>query len=340
MANVLIIRLSAIGDVAMTIPVVYSAAKSNPEHVFTVLTQPFLTQLFINAPENVRLLGIDTKKSEKTIAGLLRYAINLSRQNYDLVLDLHDVIRTKIIRSFFKWKKKPVYVLDKARKAREKLTRQEEKELTPLTPVIDRYAQVFKDAGFLYAEAFTSLFLPREFPVSEWKKEDEKEWWIGIAPFAKHRGKIYPVKAMEEVVRILSQKYNCHIFLFGGKGKEEEILSRWESRYPNVKNLVGLYTLDKELELIAGLDLLISMDSANMHFASLVGTKVLSIWGATHPYAGFYGYHQNPEYALQLDMTCRPCSVFGEKECFRGDWACMTQIMPMDIVHKVCGILG
>lgn len=340
MANVLIIRLSAIGDVAMTIPVVYSAAKSNPNDTFTVLTQPFLTKLFLHCPDNVRVLSIDTKKSEKTFLGLIRYAKKLVSQDYDLILDLHDVIRTKIIRSFFYWKKKPVYVLNKARSERAKLVRQKDKELKQLTPVIDRYAQVFKDAGFAYQENFTSLFSDSELSVSDFSKENRNERWIGVAPFAKHRGKIYPEKAMEEVVRILAQEYNYRIFLFGGKGKEEETLSFWESRYSNVKNVVGLYTLDKELELISQLDLLISMDSANMHFASLVGTKVLSIWGATHPYAGFYGYHQNPENTLQLDLPCRPCSVFGEKECFRGDWACMTQIMPMDIVHKVCGILG
>ena len=324
----------------MTIPVVYSAAKSNPNDTFTVLTQPFLTKLFINRPENIRIISIDTKKSEKSFFGLIRYAVELSKQDYDLVLDMHDVIRTKIIRFFFKRRKKLVYVIDKARQERSRLIRMDNKVLKPLIPVIDRYAQVFKEAGFVYTEEFTSLFSNQELPVSDFVKEDAEQPWIGIAPFAKHRGKIYPVRAMEEIVRILSQKYNCRIFLFGSKGKEEEILSSWDFKYSNVKNMVGLYTLDKELELISKLDLLISMDSANMHFASLVGTKVLSIWGATHPYAGFYGYHQNPEYALQLDMPCRPCSVFGEKKCFRGDWACMTQIMPMDIVHKVCEIIN
>lgn len=339
MANVLIIRLSAIGDVAMTIPVVYSAAKSNPGDTFTVLTQPFLTSLFINCPENVRLLSVDIKKTEKTLTGLIRYALKLSKEDFDLVLDLHDVIRTKIIRTLFRWKKKPVYVIDKARGDREKLVRLEYKVLKQITPVIERYAHVFTQAGLQYQEDFTSLFSGKEPELPEFVKEKPEEPWIGIAPFAKHRGKIYPVKAMEEVVRILSKKHHCRIFLFGSQGKEAKTLAQWESKYPQVKNMVGLYTLDKELALISKLDLLISMDSANMHFASLVGTKVLSIWGATHPYAGFYGYHQNPDYALQLEMPCRPCSVYGEKVCFRGDWACMTQIMPMDIVNKALEII-
>ena len=99
--------------------------------------------------------------------------------------------------------------------------------------------------------------------------------------------------------------------------------------------MAGKYSLDQELALNSRLDLLICMDSANMHFASLVGTRVLSVWGATHPYAGFYGYHQDPEDCIQLDLPCRPCSVFGQKPCLRKDWACMKQLNPDLIINKV-----
>ena len=163
----------------------------------------------------------------------------------------------------------------------------------------------------------------------------KKGKWIGIAPFAKHRGKIYPVDDMEQVVARLSENEDYTIFLLGGRGYEEAVLEQWAFQYPRVKSLVGRYSLDNELALISQLDVLLCMDSANMHFASLVGTKVISVWGATHPYAGFYGYHQDPKNAVQLDLPCRPCSVFGQKPCFRGDWACMTQITPEMVVKKV-----
>ena len=125
------------------------------------------------------------------------------------------------------------------------------------------------------------------------------------------------------------------IFLFGGRGYEEALLDQWAFEYPRVKSVAGKYSLDQELALISRLDLLICMDSANMHFASLVGTRVLSVWGATHPYAGFYGYHQDPEDCIQLDLPCRPCSVFGQKPCLRKDWACMKQLNPDLIINKV-----
>lgn len=85
--------------------------------------------------------------------------------------------------------------------------------------------------------------------------------------------------------------------------------------------------------------MLLSMDSANMHFASLVGTRVLSVWGATHIYTGFYGYRQRPDDVIQLSMPCRPCSKFGQKECPRGDWGCLTQLPSELIVSRVLAVL-
>lgn len=341
MARILVIRLSAIGDVAMTVPVIYSAARSNPADSFTVLTQAFLIPVFINRPPNVEVIGINTKTTEKKLAGLVRFASALAKYDYDKVLDLHNVIRTVIIRTFFRLKGKPVFVLNKTRKERERLTRNQKKVLRPLRPVIERYADVFRAAGLHYTESFTSLFeqTPADLSALNTLAGEKKGKWIGFAPFAKHRGKIYPIEKMEQIVAELSRREDVTIFLFGGRGYEEALLEEWAYQYPHVKNVVGKYALDNELALISELDLLVSMDSANMHFASLVGTPVLSIWGATHPYTGFYGYWQDPAHAVQSDLPCRPCSVFGEKPCVRGDWACLTGLAPATILQRIQTLL-
>ncbi|MCD8262641.1 MAG: glycosyltransferase family 9 protein [Bacteroides sp.] len=337
MANYLIIRLSAIGDVAMTIPVIYSAAKANPQRSFTVLTQEFLTSLFINPPENMEVMGIDIKGEQKKLRGLVPFANRLSREDFDAVLDLHDVLRSKVIRSLMRMRGKKVYVLDKARKERKELTRRENKRLRPLKPVVERYTEVFYRAGIRFDLSFISLFADKAADLSVWKSlvGEKKGYWVGIAPFAKHRGKIYPVGEMEKVVESLSQREDTTVFLFGGRGEEAAVLEQWTSRYPNVMSTVGCTSLDGELALMSHLDLLVCMDSANMHFASLVGTRVISVWGATHPYAGFYVYGQNKSDAVQLPLACRPCSVFGQKPCFRGDWACMTGITPESLMEKI-----
>ena len=246
MAKILVIRLSAIGDVAMTVPVIYSAAKANPQHTFTVLTQAFLIPVFMNRPANVDVIGINTKAAEKTLGGLLRFASALVKYEYDVVLDLHNVIRTLIIRGMFRIKGKKVYVVDKARKERKRLTERNHKELKPLRPVIERYADVFRAAGLNYTETFTSLYesKPADLSAMEAVAGTKTGKWIGIAPFAKHRGKIYPVDDMEQVVARLSENEDYTIFLLGGRGYEEAVLEQWAFQYPRVKSVVGRYSLD------------------------------------------------------------------------------------------------
>ena len=93
--------------------------------------------------------------------------------------------------------------------------------------------------------------------------------------------------------------------------------------------------MNGELALMGQLDAMLSMDSANMHLASLVGTRVVSIWGGTHPYAGFLGWNQKESDCIQLDLPCRPCSVYGNKRCLRGDYMCMNGITPEYILQKI-----
>lgn len=339
MAKIVVIRLSAIGDVAMTVPVIYSAAKANPGDSFTVLTQVFLIPLFMNRPDNVKVIGINTKGPEKGLFGLLRFVSALVRYDFDIVLDLNAVLRSLIIRTCFRLKGKRVFVVDKLRNGRKQLTARKDKVFKPLRPVIDRYVDVFRAAGLTYTESFNSLFesKPIDAEAIEALAGVKSGRWIGVAPFARYRGKIYPTEEMEKVVELLSRREDITVFLFGGRGYEEAVMEQWAFQYPRVKSMVGRCSLDNELALISQLDVLLCMDSANMHFASLVGTRVVSVWGATHLYTGYYGYHQNPEDAIQLDLPCRPCSILGNKPCYRGDWACVN-IRPEGIVDKLLQI--
>ncbi|MDR1223992.1 MAG: glycosyltransferase family 9 protein [Tannerella sp.] len=341
MSKILVIRFSAIGDVAMTIPVVYAAAEANPEDSFTVLTQTFLMPLFMNRPSNVNVMGVNTKSTEKSFRGFLRYAFILRKYKFDRVLDLHSVIRSRIVSSVFRLGGKPVFRISKGRRERKSLTRRPPKEICPLRPVVARYADVFHAAGFGFNETFVSLYdkNPVDEGVIKTVAGSRKGYWVGMAPFARHKGKIYPAGKMEKVVEQLSKREDMTLFLFGGRGDEGRILSQWEMKYNHTVNTVGRYSLDMELALISRLDVLVSMDSANMHLASLTGTTVISVWGATHPYAGFYGYHQREDLAVQLDLPCRPCSIYGNKPCYRGDWACMNEIQPEQILKKITGYL-
>ena len=84
------------------------------------------------------------------------------------------------------------------------------------------------------------------------------------------------------------------------------------------------------------------MDSGNMHLAALSGTRVLSIWGATHPDAGFGPWGQGDEGIIQVPadvLTCRPCSVFGNVPCWRGDLACLNDISVDVVAERVRQLL-
>lgn len=339
--NVLIARFSAIGDVAMTIPVVYSACRCYPNINFYFITRPSMTSIFINAPENLKLIGVDVKDEYKGFGGMYQLLKNLHRDYaIDAFVDLHDVLRTHFLRLFCRIKGIRVARINKGRGGKHALTRKHNKVMLPLTSSIDRYRETFFRLGLPIQELFNGIFSNEKADakifeeITQAKGNDEK--WIGIAPFAKHIGKIYPASLMEKVIADLSQITNAKIFLFGGGPNEQKVLSEWAKKYERVISLADKrYGFPTEMALMSHLDVMVSMDSANMHLASLVGTTVVSIWGATHPYCGFKGWRQDECNMIQLPMTCRPCSVFGNKPCMHGDYHCLSGIPSQVIIDKV-----
>lgn len=145
---------------------------------------------------------------------------------------------------------------------------------------------------------------------------------------------------MQLVISEISRWENCHIFLMGGGNNEKEALGRIMKLYSNVISLPHIkHNFADELALLANCDVMLTMDSANMHLASLVGLPVVSVWGGTHPACGFLGWHQALRDTVQLDLSCRPCSVFGNKKCRYGDYHCMRDISPEMIIEKVKTVL-
>lgn len=342
MAKILVIRFSAIGDVAMSIPVVHSLAVQYPQHQIVVLSRPMLAPLFERLPKNVQFHTVDVKGKHAGVAGLTRLFHELKEERFDAVADFHDVLRSKYLRWRFKLAGVKVAHLDKGRSGKRKLIRRRNKVMTCQKSSFQRYAEVLRDLGFPVRLNFTSLFgegkgdIQNMIPLTGPKGEDK---WIGIAPFAAHAGKIYPLSLQEQVISQLSARNHTKVFLFGGGAKETKILEKWANRFPHVISMAGKLELHSELALMSHLDVMLSMDSANMHLASLVNIPVVSVWGATHPYAGFMGWKQLPTNAVQLELPCRPCSVFGNKPCFRKDYACLQEITPDSVVKRIESVI-
>jgi ADP-heptose:LPS heptosyltransferase len=343
MAKILVIRFSAIGDVAMTVPVVHSWAMQYPQHEIVFLSRPSLASLFSNLPNNVTFYNADLKGVHRGLKGLYALYKELKALHFDVIVDLHNVLRTNFLSFLFKLSGVPTYSLYKGRWEKRKLVRRKNKVLTSQKSSFQRYADAFEKSGFPVLLNFTSIYGNQKGPISGLHSitgEKGELKWIGIAPFSKHKGKIYPLELEEQVVAHFAQDSNVRVFLFGGGKEEEDCFKGWTEKYPTVVSLIGKLKMDTELALMSHLDVMLSMDSANMHLASLVNIPVISVWGATHPYAGFMGWKQLPINTVQVDdLSCRPCSVFGQKPCFRGDYACLYGIKPERVIGKIESII-
>ena len=339
--NVLVARFVALGDVAMTIPVLYSVCDANSDTNFVIITNLVASTLFINKPNNLEVIGVDVKGRYKGFAGIVRLYNDIRKKHkIDVFIDLQDSPRTWALGALFTLGGTPVKRMHKGRRGKWALTRRFNKRMFPLISSRERYREVFYRSGFTFKETFKSIYggsvPPQELfaEISAPKKEGER--WIAIAPFAKYDAKIYPLHLMKKVVEEVASWENVKVFLFGAGEHEKTILGQWAGEHENVTSVaVKRYGFPVELPLLSRCDVMVSMDSANMHLASLVCVPVVSIWGATHPYCGFMGWHQDINNAVQLNMLCRPCSVIGDKPCRFKDFFCLAGIAPSLIVSHI-----
>jgi ADP-heptose:LPS heptosyltransferase len=333
--NILVIRLSAMGDVAMTVPTIAAVVEKSPDVHITLLTNERFAPLFAEIPR-VTVFGINPKKYSNFVKLFHLFKELKKLQKWYAVVDLHDVLRSKVIRTLFRLSGTKCVVVEKGRAARRALTAKHGKRFEPLSSIQRQYRIAFADIGINIEESKYSIYPPHTAaPIQE-----KKGKWLGIAPFARYEGKIYPKHQMESVIRQLSARKDLSIFLFGNGAEETMILKRWQEKYPNVTSLAGKMSLSEELKMMSWLDAMLTMDSANMHLASLLQLPVISIWGQTHPYAGFFGNGQNENSVVQLKLPCRPCSIYGNKACYLGTYECMTGITPEMVIEKIEKIIS
>jgi ADP-heptose:LPS heptosyltransferase len=324
------------GDVAMTVPVIKNILQQNPAVEITVVSNAFLQPLF-SGLDRCHFYPADLKGKHKGIAGMYRLYKELKAlHSFAAIADLHSVLRSALLTGFFKLSGYSTAAIDKGRAGKKQLTRKENKQLQQLPTSFERYTAVFKkiviDCSLKHDEA---VYPKQTIPTAALPFFTGSNSIIGIAPFAFHQEKMFAIERMKLIVKKLSSQGNT-VLLFGGGKEEAAILQSWQDEMQGtIYNVAGKFTFKDELAIISNLTQMISMDSANMHLASLYGVPVISIWGATHPFAGFYGWGQLEQNIVSVDLACRPCSVFGNKPCWRGDHACMVQITENMILDKV-----
>ncbi len=335
--HIAVMRLSAMGDVAMTVPVLRAFANQNPNVKITLISRLFFKPFFEEIP-NLTFFVFDEKQQHKGFLGLIRLFFDLKKQNIDAFADLHNVLRSKIVRTLFVLSGKKVAFTNKARDEKKALTREENKIFEPLTTVFERHAIVFRELGF--SLDLTNPTFPEKQNLDAKIKQlvgKKTTKWIGIAPFAQYESKVYPIDLMREVICELSQNKENTIFLFGGGNHEIKILEMIARENENCISIAGKVTFLQELQLISNLDIMLSMDSGNGHIAAMFGIKVITLFGSTHPFLGFSPFNQPLENALVSDRNLfpkLPTSIYGNKKV-AGYEGAMRTILPEQIIEKI-----
>jgi len=325
------------GDVAMTVPVLRAFVSQNPEIKITVISRPFFKPLFDTIP-NVSFFAFDEKKRHKGFFGLLRLFSDLNALNIDTFADLHNGLRSKVVRTLFYLTGKKMAFVDKGRVEKEALTRAENKIFKPLPTMFEIHVKVFEELGFTI-DLSNPTFPPKQKLNTEIIHfiGENQEKLIGIAPFAQYDSKVYPLDLMQEVIDKLAQNKNYKILLFGGGKNEIELLDLLSKDKENVVVVAGQLKFYQELQLISNLDVMLSMDSGNAHIAAMFGIKTITLWGATHPFAGFMPFNQPFENALVSDRNLfpkLPTSVYGNK-MVEGYESAMRTISVESVIDKI-----
>ncbi|MDX9928460.1 MAG: glycosyltransferase family 9 protein [Bacteroidales bacterium] len=337
--RVLVIRASAMGDVALAVPLLDELAGRYPDTEFVFLTRKEFNPLV--RTRGVSLFNPDFRGRHLGLSGIIRLRADIDREGrIEKVVDLHDVLRSKVLRFLFRLTGRSVSVIDKGRSEKRKLLKGVIR--TPLRHVTDRYADTFANAGYPLKGSFRDF----RYEVGEevtLPGAGNGSLKIGIAPFARHKLKAWPVEKIRALVSRINDFCDADFYLFGGGDSENRLLASLAEEIPGAVNMCGRYSLSEEIDMISRLDVMVAMDSANMHVAALTGTRVVSVWGGTHPAAGFGPMGENDEYIAQISwdtLRCRPCTIYGRGECRRGDFACMQWLTDEMVFSKIKAALG
>ena len=331
--HILIVRLSAMGDVAMLPHALRAFQEVYGSVKVTVVTKELFKPFFKDL--NVDFFIPQSEELDGGVRGILRMVNRASLLRVDAIVDVHDVVRTKIFRAALWLQGVRCSHIKKDRDEKKKYIKNHSiNSLPPLKHAVVRYCDAIRALGFEFDNPTPAIKPQRPNPMGE-----KSGVWIGVAPFSAHEGKIYPLEKMERNIEQLSLKYD-RVFIHSGGGDELEFAQKMESRHQNVTALFGRIKLAEEIDLISHLDCVVTMDSLVMHLASLMATPAVSVWGATHPSLGFLGYGFDMSGVVGLDdLECRPCSIYGNLECQFGDYRCMNNIDSQRVVDMVESVL-
>lgn len=323
--NVLVVRFSSIGDVLLTTPLLRAIRHRHPAARLTVLTKQAYVPLLSQNPHVDRVMGVDARQ---TLGGVAR---ELRAAGYTHLLDLHDNLRTRMLRTLVpgRWSTYP-----KHRMARALLIYTKRNRYGDSRPVAERYFSAARGLDVVPDRR------PPEFFVGPKAEREAAEWlatsgltgkgpMIALAPGAAHATKRWPLEHWRTLIQqIVAEGFEVVIV---GSSEDEPlgaVLSQGEGG--RVVSAAGAFGLQGTGALLQQAAALVSGDTGVMHIATGVGTPVVALFGPTVEAFGFFPYTSRAQ-VLQLALSCRPCSSKGGSRCPLGHHRCMVEMEPQSV---------
>ena len=334
--RILIIRLSSLGDVILTTPVVAALKAKFPRSELFFLTKARYSDLLRNDPRISSLVEFDPVGRHRGLSGFMSLISELRSHDFDLLIDLHANLRSFVLRRLVKsrvklkyckrWLRRWLMVHLKFLKA--KPVRTLESYLEPLqrlgVEASERNPLIFLSRNDL--ESLNHFLLERQV-----EKDDIV---VGVHPGAKWATKRWDEEKFARVCRGLAEKPGHKIMLLGDES-EAKLVGEVEKDLPgrSLVKAVG-FPLGKAMSLIKRCDCLLTNDSGPMHVASALGVPVVARFGPTHPKLGF-APPGSGNVVLCAEVKCSPCSLHGEKRCSKKSRFCMDWIEPEMVIEAV-----
>lgn len=330
--RILIYRFSSFGDVLISIPVIMNALEAYPELHIVFATRNHFVRYF---PQHKRLslIGLNLENDFQGLMGIYKlFRFLKSEGEYALVIDLHNVLRSQLLSILFRLQSLKTYKLHKNRRPKRNYISGKNRQV--LISTMESYLKAFEKAGFgFHLHEIGSLYATTaKSPI----KETGHALHIGLAPFSKHATKSWPLEKFIELISSLNNDWDIQFYIFGADSEFSQA-SMLDNN--NVLNLCGTLNPSDEISLIGNLDVMVSMDSANMHLADILGIPVVSIWGGTHPDIGFRPAFQSEDDIISstIQLDCRPCSVYGKETCkLKSDpFLCLRSIQVKQLTDRI-----
>lgn len=310
--KILVIRLSSLGDVIYTTPVVRCLRQQLPGAEIHFLTKEQFAPVYRDNPRLGKLLLLREKLGD-TIA-------EIKSERYDYIVDLHNNLRTFLIKSrtgtaSFTYKKQPF---------RKWLSLKLRKNLMPDLHLVDRYLRAVKPLGIVNDNRPVDYPLNKSLSVASLLPEEFARDFVAFIIGAAHETKRLPNEKVAEICAAI----NRPVVLLGGKDVFENGEKIRGEKGAHIFNGCGKFTLDESVFLTSKATRILGFDTGLTHIAEAFGRPIASIWGSTRPeLLGVMPYHVPEALVVGVDdLGCRPCSKYGLAKCPLGHFRCMWDI--------------